>query len=34
MSQVIVTFESKRVNIAIRMRKDIDFENDILLNRK
>lgn len=34
MSQAIVTYESKRVNIAIRMRKDIDFENDILLNRK
>lgn len=34
MLQVIATSEYKRVNIAIGMRKDIDFENDILLTRK
>ncbi len=26
MSQAIVTFESNQVSMAIRMRKDIDFE--------
>lgn len=34
MLRVIATSEYKRVNIAIGMRKDIDFENDILLTRK
>ncbi len=34
MLRVIATSEYKRVNIAIGMRKVIDFENDILLTRK